>query len=139
MFLKQITIEKALELVVKGHEVPVLVPHSTEPEWTDYEPATLNEMLKGVLFFRREPAMDKEELPSPPSEKKSAAGAKKKALDMGKVVALRNAGWSLKKIADEMGVSEGTIWNNLKKMEDQDAGIEERTDEGRCDTNMPEL
>lgn len=43
--------------------------------------------------------------------------AKRKPLDMGKVQALRNAGWSLKKIADEMGVSDVTIWNNLKKLE----------------------
>lgn len=67
MFIKQITMEKAIELVAKGHEVPVLVPSRTEAEWLDYEPATLNEMLKGVLFFRREPAMDKEELTPPPT------------------------------------------------------------------------
>ena len=38
-------------------------------------------------------------------------------LDTGKVMALHNNGWSNRKIADEMGCSEGTIWNCLKKME----------------------
>lgn len=57
--------------------------------------------------------------------------AKRKPLDMGKVQALRNAGWSMKKIADEMGVSEGTIWNNLKKLEGgENCGSKE---------NVPEL
>ena len=29
----------------------------------------------------------------------------------------KRQGWSNRKIADEMGCSEGTIWNFLKKME----------------------
>lgn len=120
MFVKQITMEKALELVAKGHEVLTMVPSSAEPEWKDYELCTLNEMLKGVLFFRKEPALDKEELLPPPAEDENVMPKKRKSLDMGKVVALRNAGWSMKKIADGMGVSEGTIWNNLKKMEEKE-------------------
>lgn len=38
-------------------------------------------------------------------------------LDMGKVKALRKAGWTLEKIADEMGVSTSTIANKLKGAE----------------------
>ena len=37
-------------------------------------------------------------------------------LDTGKVRALREAGWSIKKIADEMGVSETAITTRLKEM-----------------------
>lgn len=37
------------------------------------------------------------------------AGRKYKKLDMGKVMALRDAGWSKKQIAEEMGVSEASI------------------------------
>ena len=40
---------------------------------------------------------------------------KRKPLDMGKVRALRDAGWTLEKIADEMGVSAPTISNRLSK------------------------
>lgn len=46
-----------------------------------------------------------------PDPKKQGA---KKALDMGKVRALRKAGWTFDKIADEMGVSPQTIANRLK-------------------------
>ena len=39
----------------------------------------------------------------------------RKNLDMGKVRALRDAGWTFDKIADEMGVSPQTIANRLKE------------------------
>lgn len=42
---------------------------------------------------------------------------KKVQLDMGKVKALRKAGWTLEKIADEMGCSAQTIANKLKGAE----------------------
>lgn len=41
-----------------------------------------------------------------------------KELDMGKVRALRNAGWTFNKIGDEMGVSSQTIANRLKAEDD---------------------
>lgn len=39
---------------------------------------------------------------------------KRKPLDDGKIKALRKAGWSLEKIADEMGCSAQTVSNHLK-------------------------
>ena len=42
-------------------------------------------------------------------------------IDVGKLRALRNAGWSLKKIGEELRVSEATVWNYLKKLEGQNA------------------
>lgn len=33
------------------------------------------------------------------------------------MTALRNAGWSYEKIADEMGCSAGTVWNYFNKQE----------------------
>lgn len=33
--------------------------------------------------------------------------------------ALREAGWSYEKIADEMGCSAGTVWNYFKDKEDK--------------------
>lgn len=41
----------------------------------------------------------------------------KKDIDLGKVKALRKAGWTLEKIADEMGCSAQTIANKLKGAE----------------------
>ena len=49
-----------------------------------------------------------------------ASGAERKkriTVDTGKLVALRNAGWSMKKIAEELGISEGSVFNYLKKKE----------------------
>lgn len=44
-------------------------------------------------------------------------GGGKRPLDDGKIGALRRAGWSLAKIADEMGCSAQTVANRLAKME----------------------
>lgn len=40
---------------------------------------------------------------------------KRKPFDTGKMIALLRAGWNVPKIADEMGVSEPTIYNHMKK------------------------
>lgn len=44
-------------------------------------------------------------------------GKKRKPVDTGKMLALRKAGWSMKKIGDELGISEASVFNYLKKME----------------------
>ncbi len=60
MFVKQIDMETALKLAAKGHEVLTLDPTVPDPEkWTDYCPGTLQGLLNGFLFFRREPALEK--------------------------------------------------------------------------------
>lgn len=50
-----------------------------------------------------------------PEPKPAPDPTKKKDIDMGKVKALRKAGWAYAKIADEMGVSTQTIVNRLKE------------------------
>ena len=74
----------------------------------------------------KQPAgLDRETEKTSGSTEKSAAnsvasGAERKkriTMDTGKLVALRNAGWSMKKIAEELGISEGSVFNYLKKME----------------------
>lgn len=57
------------------------------------------------------PVPDPEPTPKPKPEKKR----KRKSFDTGKLRALRNACWNIAKIADEMGVSEQTIRNHMKK------------------------
>ena len=41
--------------------------------------------------------------------------SKRKKIDRGKIIALHKAGWSGKKIADEMRCSIGTVYNVIKK------------------------
>ena len=61
MYVKQIDLKKALELVAKGIEVKVLVPGDTENSWECMMPDTLQHVLDGMLFFRTEPALEKTE------------------------------------------------------------------------------
>lgn len=70
--------------------------------------ATVDE---AVEFMRKREKMSKLVEPGdfPPPKQKP-----KKDLDMGKVKALREAGWSLAAIGDEMKVSPTTIANKLK-------------------------
>lgn len=61
------------------------------------------------------PAMEEaeEEKQSPPAEPEKKSGRKK--IDRGKVLALHRAGWSNKKIADEMACSEASVSTILKE------------------------
>lgn len=54
-----------------------------------------------------------------PTGKRVGASVKRKPVDTGKLLVLRNAGWSMKKIGEELHVSEATVWNYLKKMEEE--------------------
>lgn len=66
------------------------------------------------------PAMEEpveEEKQSPPAEPEKKSGRKK--IDRGKVLALHRAGWSNKKIADEMACSEASISTILKLIKEK--------------------
>lgn len=52
-----------------------------------------------------------------PSKKTVGGGGKR--VDTGKIKALKDAGWSAAKIADEMGVSVQAVYNHIKKMEEK--------------------
>ena len=136
MFVKQIDMAKALELAAKGMEIKVLAPIGQEDGWENLVPDTLQHMLEGVIFFRQEPALEKEilpvvsrEEPEPPVEKtlsdltkelKQARPQKGKLdVDIGKMKALREAGWSYAKITDEMRISVGSVHNHLKQAEEE--------------------
>ena len=54
-----------------------------------------------------------------------AGQGRKKKLDTGKMTALRNAGWSYEKIADEMGCSAGTVWNYFNKGKEDKKDVSE--------------
>ena len=61
------------------------------------------------------PEPEPEQAPEPSPKPKPEKTRGRKPFDIGKLRALRNAGWSVAKIADEMGVSEQTIRNHMKK------------------------
>ena len=147
MLVKQIDLQEALKLAAGGHEIKVMAPTVPEPEkWTDYKTDLLQHILEGCLFFRSEPAMERPKFEetvqemaksaaaepdqisadntTKPSGKRTSTKGKRKPMDVGKLQALRKAGWSTTKIADEMGVSPQTILNHLNK---QKEGPDEKT------------
>lgn len=60
------------------------------------------------------------EEPKKEEPKKEETKKGRKPFDMGKLKALVDGGWAVPKIADEMGVSEQTIRNRMKQLEEQD-------------------
>lgn len=98
--LQQISLSEALERIEKGETVRCLVP-GADGTWRDYQAAILNELLDGII-----PLADLEE----------KAPVKRKAqVDVGRIRALQDAGWSVAKIADDMGISEPTVRRYMKK------------------------
>lgn len=57
--------------------------------------------------------------------RKRSKGGKKSTLDDGKIMALRRAGWTNAKIAEEFGVSGWTIGQHVKKIEAGGAFVED--------------
>lgn len=74
-------------------------------------------ILAEACYFMLESMEEPEPKPEPKPKKR-----KEKPFDMGKLKALLDGGWSVSKIADEMGVSEQTIYNKVKKIKEQDNG-----------------
>lgn len=123
--LKEITLQEAVKRYQDHEQVRV---------WHDdgekVEVFNIAEVFNGCRFI-----VDEEEChpaegaiglyrDEPPSKvpKKNSLEVKpaRKKIDEGKVKALREAGWSQAKIADEMGVSQGTISSLLKKLQNDE-------------------
>lgn len=130
MLVRQIDRNEALGLAAKGMEIKVLVPAISEPtSWTDYAPDTLQNLLDGCLFFRDEIAQAAPPDSDAPGaqtrdgsqeDKREAENGTKRAkrVDTGKLLALYKAGWSQKKIAEELKVAPSTVCAYLKKIEE---------------------
>ena len=76
--------------------------------------AVMQTQAKAEERPKKEPEPKAEAKPTPPPKSPAGQGRKRK-LDTGKMRALREAGWSYEKIADEMGCSAGTVWNYFNK------------------------
>lgn len=117
--IKQISIKEAVELMLTGVQVPCLVPSVAEPaNFADYMPSYLDKELKNIICLvdvPDEPVNTEEYKPVIEKRPKKQGGTDRRMIDMGKVHALKNAGRSVKWIADDMGVSEATIYARLKE------------------------
>lgn len=79
----------------------------------------IKDVVLGLLELPEEPEPKKEPAkrgrPKKTEEKKTEPKkTEPKPFDTGKLKALLNGGWSVAKIADEMGVSVQTIYNKMK-------------------------
>lgn len=143
MIIKQIAIDEALELHKRGLMVGVLQPVVPEPKnLDDYEFLTLKKILAGCEFFRI--VLEEEKRETEPAEKELGEVAKPKVVEekptetaaetkekpespkseaTNKMKALRNAGWSMKQIAEELQLASSAVCGYLKKMEEGNAEI----------------
>lgn len=102
----QVTKEEYENLIRDQHTVELLTGYVQKQGWMADSMVCL---LLGIQEPKHElpPGWD----PEPESEKKSG----RKKIDRGKVMALHRAGWSNKKIADEMACSEASVSMILKE------------------------
>lgn len=112
--MKQIDYETAInQLMVAGNEeiqIAVLTPMK------DVMPLEIRRMAnEGAVFFI--PDNQEAGKSTPPSK---PPAAKRRQVDGGKIKALHEAGWPMVKIADEMRVSQQTIRNYIKKIEEKE-------------------
>lgn len=135
--LHEVELKRAIQAYLEGHEVKAILPtndyydkvvpfHVLFDEirfLVDRSPAVINQEFEDT--FRESSSDDAGEVSEPavsdkkPEEKPVAACPKRKPIDTGKLMALHNAGWPSRKIADELNVSPSTVINYLKKMEEK--------------------
>lgn len=135
--LRQISLNEALDRLKEGIDTKCLCPGIESGEWLDMYPTTLREILHDIVFLadveeepEQEPVTDPEpEDDEMPEELKLKMPVKKEArkpgtpvqLDEDRIIALRTANppRSYKWIAEDMGVSEATIFNRCKKLAEE--------------------
>ena len=114
--LKQIALVDAVKRVINGHRVYIMF---------EIDPQTTIEDLgfaDGFLIEEENPQPEAK----PEAEHKPKAESKKKGgpagIDHGKLIALHKAGWSIEKIADEMGCTTTTVRSHIRQEEQNGAG-----------------
>ena len=114
MKLLGVSLREAIDAVIEEETVYMLVRMESDTTVSDLYGAD------GYVIMQEEPE------PEPVPEPKPAKQTKQKKqiwepkqdpvrIDHGKIVALYKAKWSIKKISDEIGCSQQTVINHLKK------------------------
>ena len=117
--LKQIALVDAVKRVINGHRVYIMF---------EIDPQTTIEDLgfaDGFLIEEEDPQPDPKPEPKTKPAKQPKAEQKKSGpsgIDHGKLIALHKAGWSIEKIADEMGCTTTTVRNHIRQEEQNGAG-----------------
>lgn len=120
MNLKAISLREAIDAVIEEETVYMLVRMEQDTSVIDLYGAA------GYVVMQEEPEPEPVPEPKPakqpkqkkqPKPEKQVWGPKQDPvrIDHGKIVALYTAKWSIKKISDEIGCSQQTVINHLKK------------------------
>lgn len=115
--LREVSLRQALDMLEGGEDVKCLVPGADPDEWTDYNVMHLKDLIAGVICLYGVNDVPTEK--TPPADPPMKKEGKKRLLDTGKIKALHNAGWSVQKIADEMGVSWPTINKYIQETKEE--------------------
>jgi len=111
--LKQIALVDAVKRVINGHRVYIMF---------EIDPQTTIEDLgfaDGFLIEEEDPQPEPKTKPEPKAKPKAEPKKGGPAgIDHGKLIALLNEGWSVAKIADEMGCSQQTVYSHIKQEKD---------------------
>lgn len=114
MVVKQITYQEAVELMMFGGRGDITV--SLPQPLAELKPLEIRNLANvGAVFLIPDEAEKVVETVPKGKETKKQDSKVNKPLDVGKVMALYNAGWNIRSIAEEMGRSYGTIWNCIDK------------------------
>lgn len=130
--MKTMTLKEGLLRMLDGEKITIMVPQDLGTTWME----DLIEFRKISAFCVRteelqggpaEPVKQKEAYPDNDGgsytmergkvEKEPEKLQKKPKVDTGKIKALADAGWSVQKIAEEMGLSGPTVRRYLKEEE----------------------
>jgi DNA-directed RNA polymerase specialized sigma24 family protein len=77
----------------------------------------------GFLIEEEDPQPEPKTKPEPKAKPKTEPKKSGPAgIDHGKLIALHKAGWSIEKIADEMGCTTTTVRNHIRQEEQNGAG-----------------
>ena len=114
MNLKAISLREAIDAVIEEETVYMLVRMESDTMVSDLYGADGYVVMKEEL----EPEPAPEPKPAKQSKQKKQIWEPKQdpvRIDHGKIVALYKAKWSIRKISDEIGCSQQTVINHLKK------------------------
>lgn len=133
--IKEITKEQAIKLLIEGKAVYVFDEVNgrfgnlhdvlderliADIEEVEAEPVELEAADSKLMCFEEdleEEQSEPKEVPVKEQKEKKPRG-RQTTIDWGKVGALRKAGWSVAKIADEMGIGQATVYRHLSEKGD---------------------
>lgn len=113
MGLKKISQSEAIEKAAAGAEVYIL--RRITDKTTIGELSNALAFAEAVEASKAEPEPEPEEVAEQAEAPASKSRKPRSPVDHQKIVALRVSGWSVKKISEEMDISEQTVRNHLKE------------------------